>query len=76
MCICMQKTWHTHGKDSVDGSPCQSLVDYGNISITQHALKVSAFRVLKLDTIPWLTGFSLLVGCVKSRTVRFAFVIQ
>ena len=39
---------------------------------------VRAFRVLKLDTIQkkktvessWLTGFSLLVGCVESRTVR------
>ena len=28
-----------------------SLVDYGNTKITQHALKVSVFRVLKLDTI-------------------------
>ena len=29
----------------------QSLVDYGNIKMTQHALKVSVFILLKSDTI-------------------------
>lgn len=31
-------------------SPCQILVNYGNIKITQHALSVSVFKPLKLDT--------------------------
>ena len=30
-------------------SLCQSSVDYANIKITQHALKVSVFIMLKLD---------------------------
>ena len=29
----------------------KSLVDYGNIHITQHALKASVFKIMKLDTI-------------------------
>ena len=46
---------YTHAKDHLhmlkSCSPCQSLVGYGHTKITQHALEVSVFRMLKLDTI-------------------------
>ena len=38
---------HAHIKKNV----VKSLVDYGNIHITQHALKASVFKIMKLDTI-------------------------
>ena len=47
----LAKRSHTHVKDPVV-RPCESSVDYGNIKITQHALKLArVFRMFKLDTI-------------------------
>ena len=48
MCIRMQ---NDHTRTLRFGSLCQSSVDYGNYKITQHALEVSVFIMLKLDTI-------------------------
>ena len=44
-----------------------SLMDYGNTKITQHALKVSVFIMLKLDTIEEEKESSAAVCTLPSR---------
>ena len=39
----LAKRSHTHVKDPVV-RPCESSVDYGNIKITQHALKLASLQ--------------------------------
>ena len=48
MCTRMQ---NDHTRTLRFCSLCQSSVDYRNYKITQHALEVSVFIMLKLDTI-------------------------
>ena len=50
MCVCVcAKRSHTHVKDPVVHA-CQSSVESRNTKITLHAVKVSVFRMLKLNT--------------------------